>query len=72
MTSFWMDKSIKYHKIERVINVVFYDKKPYIWLKLIDIYVHKCYCYDSPSITINDVYCMDDFGNFFDDDIEYE
>ena len=72
MTNFSIDKNIKYHKIERVINAIFYNQKPYMWLKPNDIYYFKCYCYDSPTIRHNDVYCMDDFGNFFDDDIEYE
>lgn len=72
MTSFSIDKNIKYHKIERIISVIFYNEKPYIWLKLNDIYKFECYSYDSPTIRHRDVYCMDDFGNFFDDDIEYE
>lgn len=72
MTSFTIDINMKYHKIDRVISVIFYNEKPYIWLKLNNIYYSKCYSYDSPTIRHRDVYCMDDFGNFFDDDIEYE
>ena len=70
MTFSTFKKSMKYYKIERVISVIFYSIKPYVWLKSKFFSVNKYYCYDSPTIRINDLYCMDDFGNFYDDDYD--
>ena len=71
-TQFDNYKNTRFHKIERVVSTVFYDMKPYTWLRGNDIYDQKRYTYDSPILRVNDIYCMNDFGNFFDDDIEYE
>ena len=55
----------------RVINITFRYRKPYVWLKSVkntNIYHYEM----KEKVTHNDVYSLDEDGNFLDNDIDYD
>lgn len=64
-------KTIKYETINRV-DKLYFTKRKYMWLKK---FAHsKKYYYEKPHAnnSVNDIFSTDEFGNFLDDDIDYE
>jgi hypothetical protein len=71
-TDFIFDfKTIQFETINRV-DALYLSKRKYMWLKKFD-HSNK-YFYERPKMrfSVNDIFSTDEFGNFLDDEIDYE
>ena len=64
-------KNIKYDIISRV-KILFIVGKKYTWLKKLQYSNNYYYESPEPKQSVNDIYSTDEYGNFLDDEIDYE